>query len=161
MDEFDIYFLSAENRMPPPDDPEVQGCRYGEIRIGSFRERFLSAVTFWSEARYEQQWIEAAKRILTDGKTALMSSVTEPASTNFVRWWAMYRDGETIVVQEQLCFLDKLTEQFDPEAVERFVSPRETISEDGEKISEWTTTVSAMRAFLDRRSPTTSGCDVH
>jgi len=64
----------------------------------------------------------------------------------------MYRDRDIIYFQEQIRFLAELSEAFDPDAVEKFVLPRDTISEDGEAISEWSTTVSTVRDFLSRAS---------
>ncbi|XYH97992.1 hypothetical protein ACMHYB_61345 [Sorangium sp. So ce1128] len=146
MDIFDIYFLDES---PGADLP---GCQLGEICISSFREKFVSDVTFWPRFKYEQQWIAAAMRIMTGDRVAMITSLNEPSLSNFVRWWALYRDGNSIAIQQQLCFLEELREPFDPEVVDKFVEPRRTISEDGQSISEWYTTVAAISEFLTRRS---------
>ena len=146
MGNFDIRFIPDGTADSPSE------CRVGEVRIESFCERFVADVTFWRQAEYEKQWLDAALKIVGGDKTALIVSVSEPATANFVRWWAMYRNEHVIFVQEQIRFLDELSELFDPCAVERFVLPRETVSEDGELISEWSTTVSAVRDFIARAS---------
>jgi hypothetical protein len=146
MDIFDIYFMDDSSSADMPH------CNIGEICIGSFREKFASDTTFWPRSRYEQQWIAAARQIMTAARAAMITSLVEPSSSNFVRWWALYRDGDSIAMQEQLCFLDELHESFDPERVGRYVRQRETISEDGQPISEWFTTVAAVSDFLKRRS---------
>jgi hypothetical protein len=145
MGNFYFRFIPDDEGNPPP------GCCFGEVCIGSFRERFLSDVTFWRRADYEKQWASAASSILSGDKTGLIVSLPDPSSANFVRWWAMYREGEVVFLQEQICFLDELSEKFDPDMVYKFVRSRETTSEDGQAISEWSTTVSAVRGFLDRQ----------
>jgi CdiI N-terminal domain len=45
----------------------------------------------------------------------------------------------------------ELEEGFDPERAERAVRPRQRTPEDGEPISEWTTTLHAIRAFAEEQ----------
>jgi contact-dependent growth inhibition (CDI) system CdiI-like immunity protein len=136
---FDIRFVD--------DEGAPEKTRFGEILIGSFRERFLSDMTFWTEAEYEGQWRDAVSQVVTLDKAALITSITEPSTTNFIRWWAMYRDGETVVFNDQVFFLSEAKEPFAAHATGRFVPERETVSETGQPISEWSTTTAALRAF--------------
>ncbi|AKT43573.1 uncharacterized protein CMC5_078060 [Chondromyces crocatus] len=143
---FDIYFL---------DDFYVagmEGSYFGEICIGSFREKFALDSLFWSRDRYEQQWIEAARRIMTHDRAVMMASISDPATANFFRWWALYRDRDLIAVQEHYCPLAELDRPFSLDRPEESMQPRSTRSEDGVFISEWFTTVRAMQAFLERRT---------
>lgn len=146
IDLLDIYFLNDAPR------PSVPGCVFGEIRIGSFCERFASSVLYWSRARYEQQWISAAKHIIHGERAAMITSLEDPACSNFVRWWALYREVDSIVMQEQVYFLDEHPGPFDPELVHQHVINRETVSESGEPVSEWFTSVASIVDFLRRRS---------
>ncbi len=146
MDFFDIHFTGDAPRKDMPD------CIFGQICIGLFREKFLSDVTYWPRARYEQQWLDAALSIRTSSHGALITSICEPSSSDFVRWWALYREGSSVVVQEQICFLDELHDPFEPDRVEAFVRPRMTTSEDGQPISEWVTSVAAVEEFARRRA---------
>jgi hypothetical protein len=139
---FEIRFLSA------PETPAPSGSAYGEIRIGSFRERFESDLSFWSTSDYERQWRTGASRILQTDRAALITSMGDPSSANFIRWWPMYRQGEMVIFHEHLLFLEELTTPFDPEMTEKFVRDRETLTEDGQPISEWTTSLDTIRAFL-------------
>jgi hypothetical protein len=145
MDFFEIIFM--------PAGESTAGRRRGEIRVGSFSERFEADVSFWHESRYKSQWLDAAQRILVSDRAVLVTSISEPSSANFVRWWAMYRESESIVLQEQICFLNELAAPFDPERPEASLREREISSEDGEEISEWQTTTEAVRQFLTRYSP--------
>jgi hypothetical protein len=142
---FDIRFLSDEEA-PPPD-----GTAYGQITIGPFRERFQSDLSFWKRPDYERQWRDATSKILTSDRAAMITSMGDPVSANFIRWWPMYRDGEQIIMQEHLLFLDELNTPFDPEAAEKFVHDRRTLSEEGQPISEWTTSREGVRGFLAAR----------
>ncbi|MEZ4299424.1 MAG: hypothetical protein R3B70_31020 [Polyangiaceae bacterium] len=147
MGTFDIRFLNDRPPVPPYDGA------VGEISIDSFRERFVVDLSFWSRDRYMQQWVKAARDIVQKDRTALITSLVHPSSASFISWWALYRDGESVVVQQQLCFIDALDRPFDPERVEEFVSPRETTSEDGQEISEWLTTLEDVTRFAARASP--------
>jgi CdiI N-terminal domain len=144
---FSVQFLDEDIASVAP------GCRCGEICIGEFRERFASDMTFWTKEQYERQWLGAASLILIATKAALVTSVTEPATSNFVRLWVMYREDDTVTFQEQICLLADLGAGFDPERAECAARPRQHTSEDGEPISEWTTTLHAIRAFAEEQGP--------
>ncbi|AKT38698.1 hypothetical protein [Chondromyces crocatus] len=146
MDFFDIYFL---------DDFYVagmEGSYFGEICIGSFREKFALDSLFWSRDRYEEQWIGAARRIMTHDRALMMASICEPTGANFFRWWGFYRAGDLIAVQDQFCPLEELDRPFSLDRPEDSMQERHIISEGGRPISEWFTTVEAIRAFLERRT---------
>lgn len=144
MTTFDIRFIQAPN----DEDPKLA---WGEIQIGAFSERFRSDVSYWGTERYERQWLDAVSNLLRGhDRTALLTSLVNPETANFVRFWTLHRVGDAIAVQEQICFMDSLHEPFDPESVERFVPPRETVTEDGHRISEWSTTIASLQAFVDR-----------
>src|SRR5690348_10784185 len=125
MESFDIRFLENEGHTAPAR------TAYGEIRIGSFRERFQSDLSFWNRADYERQWRNASSRIQHAERAAMITSMGDPSTANFIRWWVMYREDEKIFLQEQTLFLEELSAPFDPEAAEHFVRPRQTVSEDG------------------------------
>ncbi|MBL4637596.1 MAG: hypothetical protein JKY56_27315, partial [Kofleriaceae bacterium] len=68
---------------------------------------------------------------------------------NFLCCWPLYRVGGDVVVQQQLLMLDGIRESFSFERLEDFVDPRESIDEEGNAISEWTTTIHDVRCFLN------------
>ncbi len=59
----------------------------------------------------------------------------------------MYREGQSVFVQNQLLFLDQLSRPFEVTAIGEFVKPRNTVSEDGVKISEWNVSLDEIGAF--------------
>ena len=140
---FGIRFLGAAESGPP------DGVAYGEIQIGAFRERFQSDLSFWKKADYARQWRSAISWILESDRAAMITSLGDPASANFIRWWVMYREAREIVFQEQVLFINELTAPFDPEVTWKIVRERRTVSENGQEISEWRSSVEALRAFLE------------
>jgi hypothetical protein len=122
----------------------------GRITVGAFADEFEASLTFWSADDYRASW-RSALSVLAAAETAtscLVSSITDPATSNFVFCWPLYRDGDDVYVQSSLIFLDELPGEFDPARPWLFVQPRSTVDEDGNHISEWHTGMPAVRQFL-------------
>jgi hypothetical protein len=122
----------------------------GRITVGAFTEDFEASLTFWNPDDYRASW-RSALSVLAAAETAtscLVSSITDPATSNFVFCWPLYRDGDDVYVQRSLIFLDELPGEFDPTRPWLFVQPRSTVDEDGNHISEWHTDMAAIRQFL-------------
>lgn len=137
---FDIRFVNERSAA------EEQSA-YGEIRIGAFRESFRSDLSFWTRADYEGQWRRAAQQLSSLAKAALITSMGDPASAVFLRWWAMYRSGDVVFFQDQLVFFRELGRPFDPLKTGPLVRERRTIAE-GTAISEWTVGVASVLSFI-------------
>jgi len=60
----------------------------------------------------------------------------------------MYRIGDTVKFQNHILFLNELETPFDPTDPYRFVPERMIINNDGEKISEWSASMSDLERFL-------------
>jgi contact-dependent growth inhibition (CDI) system CdiI-like immunity protein len=126
----------------------------GVIRIGEFQEQFISEVTFWKKRDYERHWSQALARIVNGrNESCLITSITDPKKSNFIRWWLIYRRGDTLHFQNQIHFLDP-SGIFDPDAPVKFVPPRTTVSESGDRISEWRLPLIEVEKFV---SATPSG----
>ena len=139
--EFDIYREGAA--ASPPDT-----CG-GTITIGGFQERFISLLSYWSRADYEKQWREAVSRIVVDGSNScLITSIADPTVSHLLFWWPLYREGEIVHVHSGILFFDQLDQSFDPRNPYRSVPPRQQISDDGERISSWQTTVADFARYL-------------
>ncbi len=125
--DFQIGFVDSE----PP-------LAHGVIRLGAHGEAFESSLEHWPAERYLRQWQEALQRILDGRKnSAFITSITDPRSANFIRWWVAYRVGSSICFQEHVLFLNSATEGFDESDPYRSVPKRETVGEEAERISEW------------------------
>lgn len=124
-----IYFLD--------DATAVDLCR-GEIVLNNFVERFEAPLSFWSASQYKKQWSEGLRRIIDgDSRSCLITSMYDPKKANFIVWWPMYRYPDRIVVQNQILFMNKLPELFDPSDPYRFIGEHVSIGDEGEPVSEW------------------------
>jgi contact-dependent growth inhibition (CDI) system CdiI-like immunity protein len=122
----------------------------GRIVIGEFTETFNVPLGFWGESDYHRSWLQAFEVLNANSHatSCLMTSMTDPGNSNFLICWPMYREGEDVYIQNAIIFLDEIAGAFDPTAPWRYVSPRQRIDEDGNKISEWTTSMESLREFF-------------
>jgi hypothetical protein len=146
----DEFSITLDPREVPQDATAVAEAA-GTIRIGEFSEDFLASLTFWSANDYRKSWRRSFEVLDGDdpSTSCLVTSITEPEASNFIFCWPLYRAGETVFVQNSIIFLEELTEPFDAAAPWKSVRPRETVNEDGLPISEWCTTMMALRRFFD------------
>src|SRR5262245_57160874 len=106
-------------------------------------ETFRMPLGFWAESDYRRSWRQAFD-VLEDGqssKSCLLVSVTDPRRSNFLMCWPLYRDSEKVYVQNAIIFLEELDGSFDLEEPWASVGPRRTVDEDGNRVSEWTTSM--------------------
>ncbi|MEU5896221.1 MULTISPECIES: hypothetical protein [Streptomyces] len=108
-------------------------------------------LSYWSTDDYRDSWLRALRRVdaaQDEVDSCLVTSVSEPATANFVHAWPLYRRGTDVYVQNSVIFLTELTEEFRPAEPWLSIEPRATVDEDGNEISEWRTTIEEVRAFL-------------
>jgi hypothetical protein len=122
----------------------------GRIVIGDFTETFNVPLGFWDESDYLRSWRRAFEMLEANlhSTSCLMTSMTDPDNSNFLVCWPMYREAEDVYIQNRIIFLDEIEEAFDPIVPWDFVGPRLGIDEDGNKISEWTTSMDSLREFF-------------
>ncbi|XZE20901.1 hypothetical protein SH449x_000793 [Pirellulaceae bacterium SH449] len=121
----------------------------GEIRIGGFFESFECSLEFWKASDYEAQWRRAINTIVCGAeKSCLITSMTNPASANFLFWWPIYRVDRVVFIQNQVLFLDECRKTFDLGKPEKWVPDRVSINEDGSKISEWSAPLTDLKEWL-------------
>lgn len=106
--------------------------RLGKITIGDFTERFgiypFQAGQCVEEI--EQGWDASLTKL-----TAAESAVLLQHDPRFA--WVFYRKGQACYIQ-QMFFKDGIPDS----------PPPRTVEEDGVRISEWSTSIDAIRAFL-------------
>jgi hypothetical protein len=143
---FSLHFIEKENW-----DIEVsQDHTLVEITIGNFNERFETSLEFWSIGDYQNQWKDALEGVLAgQKKTCLLTSINDPKFANFYFCWPLYREKDHIYVQNSLLFLDEIKEPFDLSNPHQYVHDRETVSEEGYRISEWEVSLADITAFLN------------
>ena len=121
----------------------------GTIRIGDFHESFESSLEFWGRDEYERHWRCAVGRVLDKRlDSCLITSITDPQTANFLMWWPIYVQGDSVVFQNQIFFLHDAGGNFDIERPHRHLRPRETCSDDGHPISEWSIGIEALNAWM-------------
>ncbi|WEO94959.1 hypothetical protein A6P39_013570 [Streptomyces sp. FXJ1.172] len=118
-------------------------------------------LSYWDVAQYQASWVRALKVLegADDAVSCLISSITDPANSNFIFCWPLYRSGSVVHVQNSIIFLEEIANEFTAEEPWRFVEPRSTVDEDGHEISEWQTTIDEIREFLRVCSRTTDPQD--
>lgn len=78
----------------------------------------------------------------------MIASVGDPETANFVTCWPLYRRKEKVYVQNSIIFLDRLEGGFDPGRPWEFIEARQSVDEDGNRVSEWETEISEVEKFL-------------
>jgi hypothetical protein len=119
----------------------------GKIALADFSENFESSLSFWKIEDYENQWIEAAKRITEYDRTIFITNLDNPKTSNFIIWWKAWKIEEEIFVQNQLLFLNQLSDSFDVKNPYKFVGNRTIKTEDGSHISEWKISLEDIQNF--------------
>lgn len=114
----------------------------GQIQIGKFRERFMMPIEYWTIEDYEEQWKEGLDRIKVYDQSCLITAIQDPKWDPFLEWWALYKEGNTIFVQNYLFPAEVYQEiigskLFTRETCYQFIPARETVTEEGEKVAEW------------------------
>jgi hypothetical protein len=124
----------------------------GRITVGGFFETFEMSLAFWSAEQYRASWRDALE-VLAQSDNAiscLVSSITDPTTSNFVFCWPLYRIGDDVFVQNAVIFLEDLSNSFDPARPWLSVRPHASFDEDGNRISEWLTDVTQITDFRDK-----------
>jgi hypothetical protein len=124
----------------------------GRITVGDFVEEFDAALSYWGAEDYRRSWHRALSVLEADdaATSCLVTSITDPVHSNFVFCWPVYRSGDEVFVQSAVIFLAELAAPFDPSRPWLSVRPRETVDEDGNRISEWRSEMAEIRRFRDQ-----------
>jgi hypothetical protein len=123
----------------------------GTVTFGDLSESFHVGLERWSEGDYLTQWREGVARIVRgEAVSCLVTWVpardhpSEPLS-----WFALYRDGGRVFLQEHVIPGDQIDAEFDPKDPYRLVLPREVARKGATRPSEWVTSVEDLRSYLD------------
>ena len=131
--------------------PDADGHARGFIRVGDFREEFTVTLNHRSIQDYQHHWLNALQRLVHGASAVgLMTWMNAPDSPGHFRAWLLYREGELAYAQDRLYPWPDIQPLFDEEEQLVDIGQRQTHTEEGERISEWSLPMSAVEAFLRR-----------
>ncbi|CBJ80225.1 conserved hypothetical protein [Xenorhabdus bovienii str. Jollieti] len=117
------------------------------IIIDDFKEEFHLPITYWSLIDYKKSWYNALKEGLhKKNHAALAVSMYDPISVNFIFIWIIYFEGEDVFLQNQTLFIEDC-QNFSPSKLNDFIDPRYTETENGDRVSEWSTDINSILEF--------------
>ena len=128
---------------------EGEKVSLGTINFDDYSESFQAPVSYWNQKDYLSHWHNSLKRLLTtENKTALITSIYNPKTANFLFWWILYRIDGHVYIQNHVLFLDDLKEPFDEREFYKSIPEREVVTEEGDSISEWVIKLEDVENFL-------------
>lgn len=132
------------------DLPAVPELASGRIMVGNFSESFQSPLGFWMPEDYRRNWYQAFCELgkSYDATSCFVSSMYDPATSNFIFCWPLYRKRDKVYVQNSIIFLSELSSEFDPATPWKHVQEHAEYDEDGNKISQWLTDFDLMGEFF-------------
>lgn len=119
---------------------------WGQIVIGDYYERLYMPIADWPIERYKQQWKERLERIAKNDVSCLVATVQHLGLNALVELWALYKEKDTMVLQNKLLTRDMLKETNSPLDLNKltirtcygYVNPlRKTVTRNGNKVLEW------------------------
>jgi hypothetical protein len=122
--------MFAIQLLPPSESDPEQG-RFGMIIIGDCSERFACYAMDIGFDDIENVWRSQLQKLI--GGEIAVALVYDPRFA-----WIIYREGSSCFVQQKLSLDGSFSK----------IARRQIIDEDGQRISEWTTTISAINQFL-------------
>jgi hypothetical protein len=145
-----VFAIEVRSRDEAGGEGDGSAGGFGRIVIGGFTETFVVPLGFWGEADYRASWRRAFEVLEGDPRAVacLMTSMTDPVTSNFLICWPMYREGEDVYVQNAIVLLDGIEGRFDPGEPWGSVEPRREMDDDGNRVSEWATSMRSLREFF-------------
>lgn len=142
---FNIEFINSV----PTSEEKKENSFYCRISVGDFTEEFLASMSYWDRSKYEKQWAEGLFKIIQgEAKSCLVACMYDPENANFISIWSLYNLHNAVVVQNNLIFIDELDTKFNERNLYLSIPERETVTEDGEPISEWYTSKEEIMDYL-------------
>ena len=127
-------------RVLPRQVRRSDGRRIGQICIGSHTERFTVSPLAGSVEIVASRWVDELWRLVHRAP-----AIGLPIASNMA--WVLYRFGSGVVVQQML-MLPGVGPKLLPSGRVTRIPDYSSANPDGQPISEWETTVGAIRAFL-------------
>ena len=127
----------------PEGERTSYGDRLGQIRVGQFSERIVvAALPGQDVSALPTEWRRNLRELLE--RVDAVALRTQPHEV-----WVLYRCDSAVFVQNQMLVPD-WPGSLSVEGAVVSVPGRQTVTEDGDPISEWATSVADVRDFLDQ-----------
>ncbi|HVK00272.1 MAG TPA: hypothetical protein VM365_05375 [Gemmatimonadales bacterium] len=134
--------------------PEGEGDRlfiWGRIKLGHFQDEFQVPLFDWAPGDYVAQWLEAAGRLVAGEPAVVFLTHMMHPTAPYHMGWPAWCEGDQVLVQERLFLAEQLGGPFDVEHPEVHLGPRQEISDEGLRISQWVVSLRDVAAFVERR----------
>lgn len=119
-----------------------------KIIIGDFDEGMQIPLTYWNVKQYQESWVETIKQGLKKGDHSVLAvSMYNPETVNFIFSWVLYYKKTQVIIQNKMIFAGEIL-GFSSDHLNEYAGKYEAYS-DGEKVSEWYTTVDEVKVFLE------------
>ena len=99
-----------------------------------------------------EQGINSLKKLKVDGKAGLFINMVNPEETDILEWWVFYKENDLVYIQNHFLLFENLNEVFNINNSSKYILERETLSEDGELISEWSVSMQSIEEFINNYS---------
>ena len=134
--------------------PEGEGDRlfiWGRIKLGHFQDEFQVPLFDWAPGDYVAQWLEAAGRLVAGEPAVVFLTHMMHHTAPYHMGWPAWCEGDKVLVQERLFLAEQLGGPFDVEHPEVHLGPRQEISDEGLRISQWVVSLRDVADFVERR----------
>jgi hypothetical protein len=147
---FEMRLTPFSIHLLPKSKRDSDGQRMGEILIGDFTERFTVFPFLGTVEPVVGLWQDQLRSLVTG-----VSAVGLPTASNMT--WILYRFGSKVKIHQMLMLhgMRELPSKFRHQGPRILRSGKvikipdyAAVDEDGERISEWTTTIAAVCKFL-------------
>lgn len=103
---------------------------------------------FWRIEDYQGQWMEGLSALRDIERSCLVTAMRDPKTATFIEVWPIYRIGDHVFFQNRILFCEQMGRSFNMKTVYAAIGDRETLSDDGAPISEWSVPYESIQEFL-------------
>lgn len=139
------FLASLENELI---DDEGFLYYFGSIKGERLDDYFRASATFWNRDQYYESWLASFDDRARLNRFVMITSMYDPYKANFIEGWVFYVEGNSVFLQNHIFLLENYKKKnlFDFNSMP---GSRETVDEDGEKLSEWLLTLHEVEVFFD------------
>lgn len=120
------------------------------LTLGDYEEYIDIPLNYWDIKAYKKQWHEGIERLKTFNTSCLVTAVWRRDPDPLIFIWELYKEQNTIFVHNAMITWEfkkyrPALPPFDSNTCYAYINPRKTVTENGEKISEWSIELDALK----------------